>query len=323
MKRFLLRFIFILTLVMPALAFAQSPTAPAKNFNVFVKANASLISNETEGPVAIGGDLTLSGSYQVSVHNTGTFKVNGVTVSLLVNGKINYTSGNGIQVNNNGYVKIGNCGTSKTWYVDQNNAYSPIRITPGADYNGSPRVMLSANSQQLGVNATNNPVCQGGLIDFDAAFISLQNNSYKISQYPDNANLTNPNGAAIPHSNLPAQVKINLALGVNVLNLTGIDMNRVQNFTFNNQPDAKHILIVNVNAGGTFNWLAWTNGGVGFVNCPYILYNFYNTTTLNIQGYGAIEGTILAPFANINKTVNWSELHTEWWGKPLRIVYHS
>ncbi|MES2628689.1 MAG: PKD domain-containing protein [Bacteroidota bacterium] len=305
MKTVLLRIIGISLLSSAAyLLNAQSPTAPALDFNVFLKNGATLVSNETEGPVAMGGDLSLTGSYQVSVHNTGTFKVNGVTVSLLVGGKINYSGGNGIQVNNNGYVKVGSCGTSKTWYTDQNNAYSPIRITPGSDYNGSPRVMLSANSQNLGVSATNNPVCQGNLIDFETAFKNLQTNSSSLSLCTDNTTLTNPNGGTIAHTGLPNQVKITLKTGTNILNLKGTDMNNVQNFTYNNSPDATHVLIINVDAPGTYNWAAWTNGGVGFSNCPYILYNFYNTTTLNVQGNGAIEGTVMAPFANIVKTAN-------------------
>ncbi|WP_257866513.1 choice-of-anchor A family protein [Flavobacterium sp. J372] len=103
------------------------------------------MTNETEGPVACGGDLTIKGSYQVQViHNSGTFTVGGVKIGLLVNGKVNYTSGNAVQVQSNTYVKIGNSTGSTVWYYDQNNATPPIRVTPTAGgYNGSPRIGAS------------------------------------------------------------------------------------------------------------------------------------------------------------------------------------
>lgn len=285
--------------------YAQSPTDAAKGFNVFLENGATFINNETEGPVAVGGNLTIGGSYQVSTNYTGTYTVGGVKVTLLVGGKVNYTAGNSLQVNQNGYVKIGDSTGSYVWYKDNNNAFSPIRITPGANYNASPKISLSANSQQLGVSASNNPVFQNNLIDFAAAFTTLKNKSASMALCLDNASLTNAIGLPlILRTLLPSQVKINLNNGINYLNISGADMNTVQNFTFNTQPSATKILIVNVNAPGTFNWNVWNSGGIGGTNTPYILYNFYNTTTLNIQGYGAVEGTILAPYADINKTAN-------------------
>lgn len=302
-------FFALALLIFSLQAKAQSPTAPALGFNVFLQKGATLINNETEGPVAMGGDLTLSqNSFQVSTNYTGSFKINNVPVTLVIGGKINFNGGNGLNVNQNGYVKIGDCGSSKVWYKDQNNAYSPIRITPGSDYNGSPRINLSANAQQLGVSESNNPVCEGNLINFDAAFTQMKATSASMAACADNTNLTNANGNTIPHTNLPNQVKINLHDGINVLNLGGTDINLVQDFIYNNKPDANHVLVINVNAPGNFTWKVYNSGGIGFQDCPYILYNFYNTTTLNIEGYGAVEGTLFAPFADIVKTANQSNI---------------
>jgi choice-of-anchor A domain-containing protein len=285
--------------------FAQSPTAPALGFNVFLQNGATFINNETEGPVAIGGNLTIGGSYQVSTNQTGTYTVNSVKVTLLVGGKILYSAGNSLQVNQNGYVKIGDSTGSYVWYKDNNNAYSPIRITPGNTYNASPKISLSANSLNLGVSATNNPVFQGNLIDFPTVFTDLKFKSTSMSLCSDNTLLTTPNGNPLAsHTGLPNQVKITLATGINYLNLAAADMNAVQNFTFNNQPSSTRILIINVNAPGTFNWNVWNTGGIGGSNTPFILYNFYNTTTLNIQGNGSVEGTVFAPYADITKTAN-------------------
>lgn len=301
----------VFTLLLTAIyAFAQSPTAPALNFNVFLENGASLTNNETEGPVAMGGNLTLSGSYQVSTHSVGTYKVNNIPTSLVVGGKIVYGSGQRVSVNSNGYIKIGDSTGSYVWYKDQNNATPPIRITPGANYNGSPRIELSANSPSLGnVSSTSNPVFETTNINFASAFTQFRSSATSMAGLTDNANLTNPNGQAIPHTGLPQQVKITLNNGINVLNISGADLNACQNFTYNNQPDANKVLIINVNAPGTFNWNTWNQGGFGGLNnCSYILYNFYNTTTLNMTSGSAVEGTLFAPNADIVKNGNQSNI---------------
>lgn len=287
---------------------SQSPTTPAKGFNIFALNNLALTTNETEGPIACGGDLSIKGNYQVCLHNAGTFMVSGVKIGLLVGGKVNYQSGNALQILQNAYVKIGNGSGSYVWYYDQNNAASPIRITPNASYDSSPRIMLSANSNQLGVNSGNNPVFQNNLLDFASAFTTMRATSSSIAMCTGNAQLTNPNGQSIPTTNLPNQVKINLQNGINYLNVTGADMNNVQVFTFNQQPSASKVLVINVDAPGTFNWNVWNQSGIGFSQCPYILYNFYNTTQLNIQGSNVVEGTVFAPFADVDKTANQANL---------------
>lgn len=298
-------------------SFAQSPTDPAKGFNVFTESNLILSTNESEGPVACGGDLTLAGNYQVATNQAGNFTVNGVKIGLLVNGKINYQSGNALQVNQNAYVKIGNDQGSNVWYYDQNNAASPIRITPNSNYNSSPKIMLQANANQLNVGASNNPVFEDNLIDFANAFQEMRGTSSSISECEGNAELTNPNGQPIPSTGLPNQVKINLQDGVNYLNLTGADLNNVQVFTYNQQPSASKILIINVDAPGTFNWNVWNQAGIGFQQCPFILYNFHNTTDLNIVGHSTIEGTVFAPFADITKTANQANIEGQIIGKSL------
>ena len=295
----------------------QSPTEKAQGFNIFTLESLSLETNETEGSVATGGDLTLLGNYQVATNNPGTFKVNNVPIGLLVGGKINYQSGNSLQVNQNTYIKIGNSQGSTVWYKDQNNAYANIRITQNSNYNSSPRISLQANANQLNVSTTNNPVFQSNIIDFSSAFQTLRANSVTLSQATNNAQLTNPNGQSIPNSSLPNQVKINLQNGVNYLNVTGTDLNNVSVFTYNNAPSATKVLVINVDASGVFNWNVWNQAGVGQQNAPYIIYNFYNTTTLNIKGNSTIEGTVFAPFADIIKSVNRSNIEGQVIGKSF------
>ena len=281
---------------------AQSPTAPALQFNIFLEKSARLASNETEGPIALGQDLTLDGNYQVAVKTAGTFMVNKTAIGLLVNGKISYKSGNSLQVNN-GYVKIGDPDKSKVWYTDKNGAYSPIQITEG-DYNSSPRIQLQSSADKLGVSASVNPVIEKELIKFDKAMETMRNSSLEISKNKQTAVLTDANGKPFDVKNYPDQVKIKLSVGVNYLNITGNDLNSVSVFTYENKPDADHVLVVNIDADKTFNWKVWNQAGIGIDECPYILYNFYNTETLKIEGDNSVEGTVFAPLADIFKKKN-------------------
>ncbi|WP_334057553.1 choice-of-anchor A family protein [Polaribacter sp. P097] len=283
---------------------SESPTSAALGFNVFTLNGLELSTNETEGAVATGGDLTISGNYQITTNDAGSFEVNNVPVGLVVGGKVNYNSGNALQLNQNTYLKVGESNGAVVWYQDQNSAFAPIRVTSNSNYNSSPRIALQANANQLGVSSTNNPVFESNVIDFASAFQSLKNNSVSISQKTNNAVLTNPNGQSISNTGLPNQVKINLQDGVNYLNISGTDLNNVSVFTYNNKPSASKVLVINVDASGTFDWNVWNQAGVGQQDAPYIMYNFYNTTTLNIKGNSTIEGTVLAPNADVVKTVN-------------------
>lgn len=141
----------------------------------------------------------------------------------------------------------------------------------------------------------------------------MQANSKNLASFPTNIEFTNPNGDkkrnTIPSVLTNGQIKVNLKTGTNVINVTGAELNSVNgNITFNNAPEATRILIINVNAASTFNWTVWNQAGLALQNCPYIIYHFYNTTNLQIQGNNTIQGTVFAPFADITKTVNQSNI---------------
>lgn len=305
----------------------QAPTDPAQGFNLFVKNGASFNSGDMEGAAAMGGDLSIISGYQVSAHNNFYYQYNKLNVGLLVGGKVNYNGGSSFQVLNNGYVLIGNQNGSKAWYKDPNNAYSPIRITPGTDYNGSPRIELSANAQNLGnVSETVNPIFVKSPIDFNAAFTTLQASATSISGLTDNTIIYNtPNQGASPLAKnaVPSNSQIYLTAlktGVNVLNISGSNLNNFTSLTFNGQkPDATHVLVVNINAPGSFTWNAFTPGGIGGQNAAYIFYNFYNTTNLSIAGYGVVEGTVFAPSADITKNSNNSNIE----GQVIGLSYNQ
>ncbi len=297
----------------------QNPVAPALDFTVFTQKNATLIGSKTMGPVAIGGDMTLAGNYEVSNNYKGTFKVSNVPVTLVVGGKVNFQSGN-MNVNQNGYVKIGTANGAYAWYKDQNNAYSPIRITPNNNYNASPRINLQVSANNINVSATNNPVFESGLIDFDAAFTKMKASAVSMSTGSDNVILKNYSNVILAHTNLPSQVRVELPNAVNYLNVKGTDLVNVQEITFTNQPSASRILVINVDAIGTYNWKAYNHNGLSDENAKYVIYNFYNATALNIQGSGNVHGTIFAPCADITKSSNQTILKGQIIGQTF---YHS
>ncbi|WP_420149603.1 collagen-binding domain-containing protein [Spirosoma sp.] len=286
---------------------AQNPLAPADKFNVFLASDARLTTNESDGAVAIGGNLTVAGNYQVATHSTD-FTVDGYRVGLVVGGGVKLESGK-LQVNGNSYAKIGVCQGNantdalKVWYTDNNGASSNISITKTAgSYNNDPSILINQNAN--GYSA----VCQANVIDFANKFATLKNNSLILSQQPSRITLTNPNGQTISQTNLPSQVKIVLEQGTNVWNVTGADLNKLQNLTYTNAPSANQVLIINVNASGAFTWNTPSLGGVSGDNAPYILWNFYNATSLTIGGNSTIEGSVLAPLADVVKTVNQSNI---------------
>lgn len=294
---------------------AQNPTSPTKDFNIFVENDLTLKTNESEGPVAVGGDLTIAGTYQAAIQNGGTFLVNGVKIGLLVGGKVNYNSGT-LQVNQNTYVKIGNSTGSTVWYYDQNNAATNIRVTPGP-YDPNSKILLQTNATNLGVSSGNNPVFQSGLIDFAGAFQTMRTEALSLAACQHNAQITNANGNPIPNTNLPNQIKINMQNGVNIFNVSGADINNVQVLTYTNTPSQDKVLLINVDAPGTFTWNVWNQAGISFQGAQYVIYNFYNTTTLNIAGSPTVEGTIFAPFADVNKIINQSNIQGQVIGKSF------
>ena len=295
-----------------------NPTSPAECFSVFVENNLSVSSGNTNGSLAAGGNLTLNGNYTVASQDCGCFDVNGNEIGLLVGGKIVYSNSNVLSITNaTQYAKIGESNGSSAWYQDPSNVIAPIRITPGSDYNASSYIQLQGNATTFGAATNSNPVFEQDALDFSLAFQRLRTNSTSLSQATNNALLTDNAGTSISNTGLPSTVKINLTNGTNYLNITGTDLNNVNTFTFNQQPDANKTLVINVNAVGTFNWNVWQQTTVGLTESPYILYNFYNTTDLQIEGTEAIAGTVLAPFANITKTINTANILGQVIGKSL------
>ncbi|MCX6206664.1 MAG: choice-of-anchor A family protein [Bacteroidetes bacterium] len=305
--------LLVILLFSTLFSFSQSPTIPAQGFQVFVEKGARFSSNESEGPIAIGEDLTIDGNYQVAIKSAGKFLVNKTPIGLLVNGKVIYKSGNALQVNN-GYVKIGSADDSKVWYTDDNGAYSNIQIC-GGSYNSTPRIQIQKNAKELEVSESKNGVKDDKLIDFGQAMETMRKSSKVLGDKENNVTLTDANGNSVSSKKYPNQVKINLNKGANYLNISGNDLNSISVFTYNNKPDADHVLIINVDANDVFNWKVWNQAGIGKDECPYILYNFFNSETLKIEGDNTVEGTVFAPNCKIYKKNNSANIEGQIIGK--------
>ncbi|PQJ77889.1 collagen-binding domain-containing protein [Polaribacter porphyrae] len=212
-------------------------------------------------------------------------------------------------VNPNYYTKIGDNNGSVAWYFDPLNAPAPMRVTPNGTYNSSSRIQMNNSSPGYGVSAGVNPVYEANLIDFSSAFQSLRTNSTNLALNSNNAVLEDNLGNSITNTTLTNHTEIFLNNGVNYLNITGADLNSTSIFEAQRNANSDRILIINVDAPGTFNWNVWEQIGFAPADSPYVLYNFPNTTELNIVGSEEIYGTVFAPFADVEKSVNKEDIY--------------
>ena len=256
----------------------------ALGYNAFVHYGISLTSGDSEGPLAMGGDLTLNGIFTAAAHTSGTLYNGNDTQasSLVVNGKINYIENEGIHVNN-GYVKIGDLSGSIVHDVDDNNVINNTRVTQGG-YNDQPRIHVQRNQEASTVSAID-------IIDFETAFAELNSDSFYYSELPNNVTLEEGNKITL------------LDNSFNVLHLTGEELNNLTNFTFNNQPTATSPLIININQEEDFVWNVQNEAGIGDQHGAHIIFNFYNNNSVITMetGGATVIGTILAPNSHVIK----------------------
>ncbi|KAA0992529.1 choice-of-anchor A family protein [Dyadobacter aurulentus] len=247
---------------------AQSPTAAASRFNIFVLGDLTLAPNETEGPIAVGGNL-ISNQYQINFDKKhGAFFVDGVSIGLAVRGGVKLNSGT-LQINGQNYLKIGN-GTPnaadlnnlKIWYKDNNNAESTIRITDvSGGWDSQPNIQLNANVNDFKpgrkVGDSYNPIFEnifgtgGDQIDIDGAFITLTKRSGHLKDLKDNLPILNQNGGVIdgaemgPYSN-PNKFDQNPRIRVNpntinVLTVSAEVWNSINNINFDYIPSGPQL----------------------------------------------------------------------------------
>ncbi|NIJ55097.1 choice-of-anchor A family protein [Dyadobacter arcticus] len=266
-----LRFCFLASL---ALIFdqakAQSPTDPAMGFNIFTKGDLTVMPNEIEGPVAVGGNF-YSNQYQITFNKShGVFFVDGVSIGLAVRGAVKLNS-NSLKVDGGNYIKIGNglpndpnFTNLKVWYTDAN-GHDPggaMRITAeNGGYDSSPQITINTGptgfKSNYTVSASNNPVFENvfgtgaNQIDIDGAFMALIKKSMQLKDLADNLPIRKENQSTIPGHELGPYlttgifdqnpvIKVNPD-GLNVLTVSAAVWNSIQNINFADFPAGEQL----------------------------------------------------------------------------------
>ncbi len=274
----------------------QNPFSPIKGFSVFTKNDATIGAATFQGALAVGGNLNCTNSSPLVVDGSNSsFQLGGLNTALVVDKKINFeasASNKNIYVTKAINVKVGDCSNVTVWYT--NPYFSPeLRITPsGIDYLSVPRLQMM---MPPGVSATNNPVCED-VLDFEAAFDSLQANSLAMAACTTNVVLRNSSNNQVisPADAAGKNVIVELNPGINVLNIQGSVLSAVQNLYFSPNSSVTHMVVLNVDNPGAYTIPTIINGPL----YKYGIINFHNATDLTFNT-GTIVGSVFAPSAKL------------------------
>lgn len=303
--------IALLAFQFPATAMAFNPIEAALGYNIFTRNHVILRSGHVDGAIAAGGNLELRGETTLAMQTTGAYPGStgaSTNYSVAVEGDVIFGSGDASRVIK-GYARIGNPVFAKFLDKDQNGASVMLRISP-SNYNASPYLEIQSGGapRQSAANAQQSPG-----IDFAAKFTNLNSAANSLLNL---TSLSACNGKtaivhipARPRPNEQDNPSVTLTAGkINILNLTTEqldDLNTRGSVNISPSPSATTPLVINVSNGGaeySYNWTMMSVGGLGPSTSPYIVWNFYNAKTLNINNEKAISGSILAPLANVTRT---------------------
>ncbi|GAA5147974.1 hypothetical protein GCM10023340_21190 [Nocardioides marinquilinus] len=275
-------------------------------FLAFVEGDMTVRSGESEGTVAMGGDLHVRGNYNVAGAGTTdpTYTAPGDArpTYLHVGGGVSWENGGAdVYVQREGFTKIARTATYSAYNRDSNNAQVNYKVVkPGARYESQPKIEGRTNLQ---TPASIGTVPPSSLIDIPAAFAAYRSISSQLAGCPSTVELLDRDQGMAP---LPRPIKpgakgvLQLVPGrTNVLSLTTDELRNLSEITFADKPTASTPLLVNV-TGTTFDGNTPNLAGIGGVDAPYILWNFPTATSIRVVGGATIEGTIYAPNAAID-----------------------
>lgn len=296
-----------LTSAAPAAAdYSGNPLAGDNGFGVLVQDDATLGSTETEGSVAIGGNLTYGPGYNVALRTPGTFTAPGDAnpTALLVGGRADHASSSPqgvLKVLSDGYVKIGDRTGSSVLEADANAADVDTQIVAaGAAHNSTPRIETTVRQPAESVTDTT------GLPDLDTLFSTYRDRSDAIDTCDTNVILRDAAGNPLPdQTGFPAGTSAHVTLTegeTNVLRLTGEQLNNLSEITFDTPPTATTPFVVDVDTTGTNGTYAWhlpNLAGASGEQAPYMLWNFPDATDLTMADGDSLEGTVFAPRAHL------------------------
>ena len=255
-----------------------NPFGPAQGFGAFAFGDVDLIGSESEGPIAIGGDLIgFNNGYTVGPPvSPNPFPGTGTPIALLINGKVQWGGGAGeLRITAEGHLKIGDCSNGT-------NVTQSGNITTATGGTGSSIKVQGPVPQ----NAST--VCSPNLLDFDAAYTQMNNYSSEMASCPATAFFPN----------------VTLGAGQNVINTTLSAIGGIQNINMNGPtPGPNNPLIINIDGQGAANgnWTVW-NSTPQSSAIQYVIYHFYNIDNLTITANNGLWGSVFAP--NTNLTIN-------------------
>lgn len=275
-------------------ATAVNPAAAAAGFDVVTSGDAVLAANESEGPVAVGGNLSFD-QYQVAIHSAGSFKIDpsdAQPTSLVVRGKFLTGSSKGQLSANKGWVTVGNpAGVA----AKRSNPNQIVVNATSAKADTTPRI-LGQNSAQSISSAT-----RKSTYDFDGTFAGWKKLAGGLSRCDATFKLAGANGPTAPWSGGDGYLYPS-GSGQMILKLKADDLAKLTSITFRPgaEPSASRPLVINV-AGVPKNWNPPNVNGDANGFAPYILWNFGEATSVTITGGNQLVGTAFAPYGTVDQ----------------------
>ncbi|HLP78465.1 MAG TPA: choice-of-anchor A family protein [Candidatus Paceibacterota bacterium] len=281
-----------LALSLSASAETVNPFAVAEGFNIVVEHDFDLKSGHPEGAVAVGGNFSFQGGTQVSQMYAGSYVVPGETkgTGLIVGGSVNFPQGGQLNVGNHANVYIG--GGSYNVH-DWNSGETVINNSPNKDAYG--RIITGTDQTAASIGRSTG-------FDFAKVSASFHQSSSEMAALAPTATGTTL-GLNGPNKINPSG--LGLHSGLNVIDLTGTQLNNIQNINWggNMMPGANSTVIFNIDVQGASSF---TLGSIAMglqesQNASYVLFNFFNLSGDLILAGNEIIGSILAPDAHIKK----------------------
>ncbi|WP_067472524.1 collagen-binding domain-containing protein [Actinomadura hibisca] len=275
-----------------------NPVAGNHGFTVVTAGNATVSSNENEGTMAVGGDLTIADTYNVNNRGQGAFTASGDAraTALVVNGKVNLAgSANApLRVLGSGYVKIGDLSGAGVRTTDDNGAKVDTVVNRAQDgYNTDPAIRLTVRQPGPSVGPARP-------LDFAAMFKTYRARARELAGCRDNVKLRDDAGQPLSGAVPPgARVRISLTTGkTNVLRLSKSDLANIATLQFDDKPTRSAPLMIVVTGSGALTWTPPTMN-LSSQDAPYLLFNLPDITSVTMPdgGGGSVEGTIFAPNA--------------------------
>ncbi|MGB4901107.1 MAG: SdrD B-like domain-containing protein, partial [Saprospiraceae bacterium] len=258
-----------------------NPLAPAYGFNIFVQNNVSIGPADVEGGFAAGGNFTFSpnglSNYAGNANAGGVGNaygtVSGTKYATVIGGNINWTG----SVDHFDF-NLNTTGALMKFGSVNGGTYASNRITNGSKF-------LNINGTHAAQNTTASFV-QTGIINFSSEFATLTATSSCLSGLAQT--IADPTSSSY---------SVTLATGLNVINITGAQLTSLSDFNVTNASSSRY-LVINVNAAGSYTLSSLNQNFVS--SAPYVLWNFYNATTLSVE---RLVGSLLAPLADVTKPV--------------------